>query len=258
MVPSRHRISFSAWFFKKQPSGRQILKSALNSDVRRQHAEDTSPSICIIPLPTPPYPPAPAPAPRTALNAITSPPSQLLTAQSLAVVVLCLWHTCPWGGGSSPTQPENHPPPPPRQNQGILAAEGGRNFFLAFVPPIPPRLMFWDPPQGLEKPTPPWKIYGTPPRLPDPWACMVCGKRKLPKQKKHRPWCVRNVWKACFFHSSSRLSCNLQKSVNARHFCPWRSPDHGMVVVAIVVVLLLPLAGATFVLLDLCKIQKNL
>ncbi len=174
MFPSRHRISFSAWFFKKQPSGRQILKSALNSDVRRQHAEDTSPSICIIPLPTPPYPPAPAPAPRTALNAITSPPSQLLTAQSLVVVVL-------------------------RFNS-------------------------------------------------------VCGKRKLPKQKKTPSLVCPQRLESMFFHSSSRLSCNLQKSVNARHFCPWRSPDHGMVLL----LLLLLLADTTFVLSDLCKIQKNL
>ena len=174
MFPSRHRISFSAWFFKKQPSGRQILKSALNSDVRRQHAEDTSPSICIIPLPTPPYPPAPAPAPRTALNAITSPPSQLLTAQSLVVVVL-------------------------RFNS-------------------------------------------------------VCGKRKLPKQKKTPSLvCPQRLESMFVFHSSSRLSCNLQKSVNARHFCLWRSPDHGMVLLLLLLLLLLLrlLVGATFVLLDL-------
>ncbi len=63
MVPSRHRVSFSAWFFKKQPSGRQILKSALNSDVRRQHAEDTSPSICIS-APNPALPPNPSPSPQ--------------------------------------------------------------------------------------------------------------------------------------------------------------------------------------------------
>ncbi len=50
-------------------------------------------------------------------------------------------------------------------------------------------------------------------------------------------------------------------------FCLWRSPDLGMVsvvvvvvivVVVVVVLLLLLLVGATFVLSDLCTIQKNL
>ncbi len=47
------------------------------------------------------------------------------------------------------------------------------------------------------------------------------------------------------------------------YFCLWRSPDLGMVSVVVVVVLLLLLlllllVGATFVLSDLCTIQKNL
>ncbi len=45
-------------------------------------------------------------------------------------------------------------------------------------------------------------------------------------------------------------------------FCLWRSPDHGMVsvvvVVVVVIVVVVLLVGATFVLSDLCKIQKNL
>ncbi len=44
------------------------------------------------------------------------------------------------------------------------------------------------------------------------------------------------------------------------YFCLWRSPDLGMVsvVVVVVVVVVLLLVGATFVLSDLCTIQKKL
>ncbi len=49
-----------------------------------------------------------------------------------------------------------------------------------------------------------------------------------------------------------------------RIFCLWRSPDHGMVsvvvvvvVVVVIVVVVVLLVGATFVLSDLWKIQKN-
>ncbi len=47
-------------------------------------------------------------------------------------------------------------------------------------------------------------------------------------------------------------------------FCLWRSPDLGMVsvvvvvVVVVIVVVVVLLVGATFVLSDLCVIQKNL
>ncbi len=41
-------------------------------------------------------------------------------------------------------------------------------------------------------------------------------------------------------------------------FCLWRSPDLGMVSVVVVVVVVVLLVGATFVLSDLCTIQKNL
>ncbi len=41
-------------------------------------------------------------------------------------------------------------------------------------------------------------------------------------------------------------------------FCLWRSPDLVMVSVVVVVVVVVLLVGATFVLSDLCTIQKNL
>ncbi len=46
-----------------------------------------------------------------------------------------------------------------------------------------------------------------------------------------------------------------KKNSFLQHICLWRSPD--LVMVSVVVVLLL-LVGATFVLSDLCTIQKNL